>query len=86
MEDLYRIYNSEISEIQSRRVFGSPKRTGDPSLISLSIGEMRRLVDIENSAQLALQAISTISQPDKDLSDAAHALANALASPALHGG
>ena len=64
-------------------MFGSQSamvgRSGDPSMISLSVGEMRRLVDIETSAQLALEAMRTIASPDKDLSDAAYALANALA-------
>ena len=73
-----------------RRRFGSEskelRQSGDPSIVSLSLAEMRRLVEIETSALIALRAISTISSPGKDLSDAASALANALASPALHDG
>jgi hypothetical protein len=90
MEEFSWIYDTKIAETPRQRLFGSqsamPGRTGDPSMILLSVGEMRRLVDIETSAQLALDAMSSISFPNKGLTDAAHALANALASPALHGG
>ena len=60
-------------------------KSGDPSLVSLSAGEMQRLLDIEQSAEMALRAMSTIRSPDQRLTDAASALATALAHPALGG-
>jgi hypothetical protein len=90
MEEFSWIYDRKVVETPRQRVFGSQSamsgRTGDPSMVSLSVGEMRRLVDIEISAQLALDAMSSITRPNKGVTDAAHALANALASPVLHGG
>jgi hypothetical protein len=64
---------------------GLKAKSGDPSLISLSEGEMQRLIDIERSAHLALIAMGTITMPTKSITDAATALASALASPALGG-
>jgi hypothetical protein len=61
------------------------KKSGDPSLVSLSAGEMQRLIDIEQSAEMALRAMSAIRSPDQCVTDAASALANALARPALGG-
>ena len=61
------------------------KKSGDPSLVSLSADEMQRLLDIEQSAELALRAMSAIRSPDQKLTDAANALACALAHPALGG-
>ena len=63
----------------------SGKKSGDPSLVSLSAGEMQRLLDIEQSAEMALRAMSAIRSPDKCVTDAASALASALANPALGG-
>ena len=89
MNEFSRNYGWKLSETPGQRVFGSQssgiRRTGDPSMISLSIGEVRRLVDIETSALLTLEAMSSIPSTNKGLVDAAQALANALASPA-HGG
>ncbi len=89
MNEFTRNFGWKLSETPGQRVFGSQssgtRRTGDPSMVSLTIGEVRRLVDIETSALLALEAMSSIPSTDKDLFDAAQALANALASPA-HGG
>jgi len=61
------------------------KKSSDPSLVSLSAGEMQRLLDIEQSAEVALRAMSAIRSPDQRVTDAASALASALASPALGG-
>jgi hypothetical protein len=61
------------------------KKSGDPSLVSLSAGEMQRLIDIEQSAEMALRAMSAIRSPDQRVTDAASALASALARPALGG-
>ena len=61
------------------------KKSGDPSLVSLSAGEMQRLLDIEQSAEMALRAMSAIRSPDQRVTDAASALASALANPALGG-
>ena len=61
------------------------KKSGDPSLVSLSAGEMQRLLDIEQSAEVALRAMSAIRSPDQRVTDAASALASALANPALGG-
>jgi len=61
------------------------KKSGDPSLVSLSAGEMQRLLDIEYSAEMALRAMSAIRSPDQRVTDAASALASALANPALGG-
>jgi hypothetical protein len=60
-------------------------KSGDPSLVSLSAGEMQRLLDIEQSAEMALRAMSAIRSPDQRVTDAASALANALANPAPGG-
>jgi hypothetical protein len=90
MEQFAWIYDTKITETPRQRLYGAPspmpRRNGDPSMVSLSVGEMRRLVDIETSARLALDAMGGISLPNKGLTDAARALADALASPALHGG
>jgi hypothetical protein len=61
------------------------KKSDDPSLVSLSTGEMQRLIDIEQSAEMALRAMSAIRSPDQRVTDAASALASALARPALGG-
>jgi hypothetical protein len=61
------------------------EKSGDPSLVSLSAGEMQRLIDIEQSAEAALRAMSAIRSPDQRVTDAASALASALARPALGG-
>ena len=61
------------------------RKSGDPSLVSLSAGEMERLIDIEQSAEAALRAMSAIRSPDQCVTDAANALASALARPALGG-
>jgi hypothetical protein len=61
------------------------KKSGDPSLVSLSAGEMQRLLDIEQSAERAWRAMSAIRSPDQRVTDAASALASALANPALGG-
>jgi hypothetical protein len=61
------------------------RKSGDPSLVSLSAGEMQRLIDIEQSAEMALRAMSAIRSPDQRVTDAANALASALANPALGG-
>jgi hypothetical protein len=53
--------------------------------VSLSAGEMQRLIDIEQSAEMALRAMSAIRSPDQRVTDAANALASALANPALGG-
>jgi hypothetical protein len=63
----------------------SAQKSSDPSLVSLSAGEMQRLIDIEISAEMVLRAISTIRLPDQRMTDAASALASALANPALGG-
>ena len=90
MEKFSWIVATQITEkphLRPYRMTSAPAQpTGDPSIISLSLGEMRRLVDIETSARMALDAMSAIALPNKDVTDAAHALADALASPALHGG
>jgi hypothetical protein len=59
--------------------------SGDPSIVSLSMEDMQRLIDIERSAYMALSAMGTIPMPSKSITDAASALANALAQPALGG-
>jgi hypothetical protein len=43
---------------------------------------MQRLIDIESSAEAALRAMSAIRSPDQRVTDAADALASALARPA----
>jgi len=58
---------------------------GDPTMVTLSAGEMQRLIDIERSAEAALSAIRAIRSHDQRVTDAASALASALASPALGG-
>lgn len=66
-----------------------PSRTavnsGDPSIVSLSVVEMQRLIDIERSAHVALMAMGTINLPNKHVTEAANALADALSTPALGG-
>jgi len=54
-------------------------------MVTLSAGEMQRLIDIERSAEAALSAMRAIRSHDPRVTDAASALANALASPALGG-
>jgi hypothetical protein len=54
-------------------------------MVSLSAGEMQRLIDIERSAEAALSAMRAIRSPDQRVTDAASALASALANPALGG-
>jgi len=54
-------------------------------MVTLSAGEMQRLIDIERSAEAALSAIRAIRSHDQRVTDAASALASALASPALGG-
>jgi hypothetical protein len=61
------------------------RKSGDPSIVTLSAGEMQRLIDIERSAEAALAAIRAIRSPDQRVTDAASALASALATPALGG-
>ena len=60
-------------------------KAGDPSMVTLSAGEMQRLIDIERSAEAALSAMRAIRSHDQRVTDAASALASALASPALGG-
>jgi len=64
---------------------GATRRSGDPSMVTLSAGEMQRLIDIERSAEAALSAMRAIRSHDPRVTDAASALASALASPALGG-
>jgi hypothetical protein len=54
-------------------------------MVTLSAGEMQRLIDIERSAEAALSAMRAIRSHDQRVTEAASALANALASPALGG-
>ena len=61
------------------------RKSGDPSIVTLSAGEMQRLIDIERSAEAALAAIRAIRSPDQRVTDAASALARALADPAPGG-
>jgi len=61
------------------------RKSGDPSIVTLSAGEMQRLIDIERSAEAALAAIRAIHSPDQRVTDAASALASALADPAPGG-
>ena len=61
------------------------RKSGDPSIVTLSTGEMQRLIDIERSAEAALAAIRAIRSPDQRVTDAASALASALADPVLGG-
>ena len=61
------------------------RKSGDPSIVTLSAGEMQRLIDIERSAEAALAAIRAIRSPDQRVTDAASALASALANPVLGG-
>jgi hypothetical protein len=61
------------------------RKSGDPSIVALSAGEMQRLIDIERSAEAALAAIRAIRSPDQRVTDAASALAIALADPAPGG-
>jgi hypothetical protein len=61
------------------------RKSGDPSMVTLSAGEMQRLIDIERSAEAALSAMRAIRSHDPRVTDAASALASALASPALGG-
>jgi hypothetical protein len=61
------------------------RKSSDPSLVSISAGEMQRLLDIEHSAEVALRAMSAIRSPDQRVTDAASALASALANPAMGG-
>ena len=61
------------------------RKSGDPSMVTLSAGEMQRLIDIERSAEAALSAMRAIRSHDQRVTDAASALASALASPALGG-
>ncbi len=61
------------------------RKSGDPSIVTLSAGEMQRLIDIERSAEAALAAMRAIRAPDQRVTDAASALASALADPALGG-
>ena len=61
------------------------RKSGDPSMVTLSAGEMQRLIDIERSAEAALSAMRAIHSHDQRVTDAASALATALASPALGG-
>jgi hypothetical protein len=63
----------------------SAGKSGDPSMVTLSAGEMQRLIDIERSAEAALSAMRTIRTPDQRVTEAASALASALANPALGG-
>jgi hypothetical protein len=80
--------NFDWKPTPTRPLSSSPltvKKSGDPSLVSLSAGEMQRLIDIEQSAEMALRAMSAIRSPDQRVTDAASALASALASPALGG-
>lgn len=63
----------------------SVRRSGDPSMVTLSAGEMQRLIDIERSAEAALSAMRAIRLPDQRVTEAASALASALANPALGG-
>lgn len=69
--------------------FSAPLRdiskSGDPSMVTLSAGEMQRLIDIERSAEAALSAMRAIRSHDPRVTDAASALAAALANPALGG-
>ena len=57
----------------------------DPTIISLTKVEFRRLLDIETAAQTALQAMSVASIHEKDLTDAAVALDVALHMPVFGG-
>jgi hypothetical protein len=61
------------------------RKSSDPSMVTLSAGEMQRLIDIERSAEAALSAMRAIRSPDQSVTDAASALASALANPALGG-
>jgi hypothetical protein len=61
------------------------RKSSDPSMVTLSAGEMQRLIDIERSAEAALSALRAVSSHDQRVTDAASALANALANPALGG-
>ena len=61
------------------------RTSGDPSMVTLSAGEMQRLIDIERSAEAALSVMRAIRSHDPRVTDAASALATALANPALGG-
>ncbi|MDB5394309.1 MAG: hypothetical protein JWM91_1815 [Rhodospirillales bacterium] len=73
---------SSFRQASSFRKIG---QSSDPSIVSLSVEDMQRLIDIERSAYLALSAMGTITMPNKSVTDAANALADALAHPALGG-
>ena len=61
------------------------RKCDDPSMVTLSAGEMQRLIDIERSAEAVLSAMRALRSPDQRVTDAASALASALANPALGG-
>lgn len=64
----------------------APIQSGDPTMVSLTKSELRRLLDIEAAAEAALQAINRPTAPGRwELVAAAEALDVALHMPVFGG-